>query len=62
MTTVMPVVNYINARALTDLENVCWVCNAPIDISKPTKPYKEEKLKEKDIIKETPKKPKNHKS
>ncbi len=49
------------ARALTDLENVCWVCDAPIDISKPTKPYKEEKLEEKDIIKDTPKKPKNHK-
>jgi len=30
------------ARALTNLENVCWVCNAPIDYSKPVKPYKEE--------------------
>ncbi len=49
------------ARALTDLENVCWVCNTPIDISKPTKPYKEERLEEKDIIKDIPKKPKNHK-
>ncbi len=38
------------ARALTNLENVCWVCNTPLDISKPTKPYKEVKLKEKDII------------
>jgi tetratricopeptide (TPR) repeat protein len=44
------------ARALADLENVCWVCNTPIDISKPTKPFKKEKLKEKDIIKKTPKK------
>jgi len=33
------------ARALTELENVCWVCNAPIDTSKPAKPYKEEKEK-----------------
>lgn len=49
------------ARALTDLENVCWVCDTPIDISKPTKPYKEEEAEEKDIIKKTPKKPKNHK-
>ncbi|MFX1410225.1 MAG: tetratricopeptide repeat protein [Promethearchaeota archaeon] len=27
------------ARALTDLENVCWLCNIPIDYSKPIKPY-----------------------
>ncbi len=40
------------ARALIDLENVCWVCNAPIDSSKPSKSYKKEKLKKKDIIKE----------
>ncbi len=25
------------AQALTDLENVCWVCKAPIDYSKPNK-------------------------
>ena len=30
------------ARAITDLENVCWVCNIPIDYLKPIKPYKEE--------------------
>jgi len=30
------------ARALTNLENVCWVCDVPIDYSKPVKPYKEE--------------------
>ncbi len=29
------------ARALTNLENVCWACNVPIDYSKPVKPYKE---------------------
>ena len=28
------------ARAVTNLENVCWVCNAPMDDSKPLKPYK----------------------
>jgi len=30
------------ARALTNLENVCWVCNNPIDYLKPVKPYSEE--------------------
>ncbi|MFX1572678.1 MAG: hypothetical protein ACFFB0_08015 [Promethearchaeota archaeon] len=30
------------ARELTNLENICWVCDAPIDSSKPIKPYKEE--------------------
>jgi len=30
------------AQALTDLENVCWACDAPIDYLKPVKPYKEE--------------------
>jgi len=31
------------ARALSALENMCWACNAPIDESKPVKPYKKEK-------------------
>ena len=30
------------ARALTDLENLCWVCDAPIDYSKPVRKIKEE--------------------
>ncbi len=30
------------SKALIDLENACWACNAPIDKSKPSKPYKEE--------------------
>lgn len=30
------------AQALTDLENACWVCNLPIDKSKPTEPFKKE--------------------
>ncbi len=29
------------ARALTNLENVCWACDVPIDYSKPVKSYKE---------------------
>ena len=29
------------ARALTNLENVCWACDVPIDYSKPIKPFKE---------------------
>lgn len=28
------------ARALTNAENACWVCNKPIDKSKPSKPFK----------------------
>ncbi len=30
------------ARALTNLENVCWACETPIDYSKPVKTFKEE--------------------
>ena len=30
------------ARALTNLENMCWACDVPIDYSKPVKPRKEE--------------------
>ncbi len=30
------------ARAVSDLENVCWACDVPIDYSKPVKPFKEE--------------------
>jgi predicted amidophosphoribosyltransferase len=29
------------ARALANLENICWACDAPIDYSKPVKHYKE---------------------
>jgi len=41
------------ARALSELENACWVCNAPIDPSKPVKPFKK---KEKIEISGKPKK------
>ena len=45
------------ARALTSMENACWVCIDPIDKTKPTKPFKkveekkdvEEEKKEKEI-------------
>ena len=30
------------ARAVSDLENVCWACEEPIDYSKPVKPFKDE--------------------
>jgi len=30
------------AHALTNLENVCWACDLPIDYSKPVKKFKEE--------------------
>jgi len=47
------------ARALTNLENACWVCDAPFDTSKPTQPYEKEEIGEKDILKETGKNSKN---
>jgi len=34
------------ARAVTDLENVCWACDIPIDYSKPVKKFKEEESEE----------------
>lgn len=34
------------ARALTNLENVCWNCEEPIDYSKPIKPFKIKEKKE----------------
>ena len=33
------------ARTLSDLENMCWVCSAPFDESKPVKPYKRDEEK-----------------
>ncbi len=42
------------ARKLSDLENACWVCNEPIDKTKPTKPFKivEEKPMGEKLVKE----------
>jgi len=39
------------ARVLTEIENACWVCGTPIDITKPIKPFKQEELGDKEIIK-----------
>lgn len=36
--------------ALSNLENVCWVCNEALDKSKPSKPYREEKVEETDVL------------
>jgi len=33
------------ARTLSDLENMCWVCEIPFDESKPVRPYKREEEK-----------------
>jgi hypothetical protein len=33
------------AQALTDLENMCWVCNAPMDPSKSIKPFRKDSNK-----------------
>ena len=45
------------ARAVTDLENVCWVCDVPIDYSKPVRQFKEEI--EKNAVKKKVKKDNN---
>ncbi|KKL54592.1 hypothetical protein LCGC14_2263870 [marine sediment metagenome] len=39
------------AKALINLENICWVCDIPIDSLKPVKPYKGEVEGENVIIK-----------
>ena len=33
------------SQAIIDLENACWACNAPIDESKPVKPFEREEEK-----------------
>jgi len=33
------------ARALVELENMCWACNAPINPSRPVKPFQKEEEK-----------------
>jgi hypothetical protein len=38
------------ATVLSDLENACWVCNGPIDKSKPVKLMKKDVLDEDDVI------------
>ena len=44
------------AKALIQLENACWACNAPIDKSKPVKPFKTQEEMEEIKISEKPKK------
>ena len=51
------------ARAVSNLENICWACDDPIDYLKPVKPYKEEekvevekKREKKSLIKDPKKK------
>ncbi len=44
------------ARALSDAENACWVCNKPIDKSKPSKPFNIESMDKEPIKSEKPKK------
>jgi Ca2+/Na+ antiporter len=44
------------ALALTNLENACWVCNAPFDESKPVKPFKKAEEIEEIEISEKPQK------
>lgn len=39
------------ATALSNLENACWACNRPIDESKPSKPFNQEKEDIKPTIK-----------
>jgi len=51
------------SEALSNLENACWVCNAPFDESKPVKPFKrdEEEIEEIEISEKPQKKPKTDK-
>jgi uncharacterized membrane protein len=47
--------------ALSSLENACWVCNTPFNESKPSKPYKIDKVEDKiEVAGETPKKKNKH--
>ncbi|KKM66109.1 hypothetical protein LCGC14_1484460, partial [marine sediment metagenome] len=39
------------ARALTNLENVCWACETQIDYSKPVKQFKKEEERVKAEVK-----------
>lgn len=47
--------NLLFENSETKLENMCWVCNTPIDESKPSKPYKNA---EKEVAVEDSEKPK----
>ena len=47
--------------ALSNLENACWACDAPIDKSKPVKPFKREEEIDVGISEKPQKKPKTKK-
>jgi hypothetical protein len=49
------------AQALIELENACWVCDAPIDESKPVKPFKRDDEIEVEVSEKPQKKPKTKK-
>ena len=49
------------ARTLSDLENACWVCNEPIDESKPSTPFKKDEEIELETSEKPQKKPKVNK-
>jgi len=52
------------SKTLSDLENACWVCETPFDVSKPSKPFKkEEQVIDLELLEKSQKKPKlNQKS
>ncbi len=39
------------AQALSNLENICWACNAPIDQSRPIKPLEKEQVESEEEVK-----------
>jgi len=50
------------SQALSNLENACWVCDAPFDESKPVKPFnKAEEEVDIEISEKPQKKPKTKK-
>ena len=38
---------------MSDLENMCWVCETPFDPSKPSKPFQKEDKEEIEVEKKT---------
>lgn len=35
------------AKAVVEIENACWTCESPIDVSRPSKPFEQEELRKK---------------
>ncbi len=40
------------SKALSNLENECWACNSPIDESKPSKLFEQEKEEDEVVVEE----------